>query len=192
MCGHNWCNLQSALPRRAPQVLSISAGRGGVGRGGVGRGEHPWLKYTNAQSLWHCHQSPSVSSNNLNFYPTIWFHSLCSARQCSVTKRPVVQIVVQLWCSFLNQSVSSFNKENEVSKIKKLSDNNKRSCICNRISQSWKRTKLSSRYKENNQKRRHFLYTTTTLVKICFKVNPKIWMIDNKTTRKINTFTKQT
>ena len=60
----------------------------------------------------------------------------CSARQCSVAKRPVVQIVVQLWCSFLNQSVSSFKKQNEVSEIKKLSDNNKRSCIRNRISQS--------------------------------------------------------
>ena len=54
MCGHNLCNLQSTLPRRAPRVLSISAGRGGARlafrkagqpvfpRGGVGRGEHPW------------------------------------------------------------------------------------------------------------------------------------------------------
>ena len=33
MCGHNLCNLQSALPRCAPRVLSISAGRGGTGRG---------------------------------------------------------------------------------------------------------------------------------------------------------------
>ena len=30
MCGHNLCNLQSALPRCAPRVLSISAGRGGA------------------------------------------------------------------------------------------------------------------------------------------------------------------
>ena len=49
MCGHNLCNLQSALPRCAPRVLSISAGRGGARlafrgagqpvfpRGGVGR-----------------------------------------------------------------------------------------------------------------------------------------------------------
>ena len=44
MCGHNLCNLQSALPRCAPRVLSISAGRGGAGqgllfagRGGAGR-----------------------------------------------------------------------------------------------------------------------------------------------------------
>ena len=33
MCGHNLCNLQSALPRCAPRVLSISAGRGGAGQG---------------------------------------------------------------------------------------------------------------------------------------------------------------
>ena len=33
MCGHNLCYLQSALPLRAPRVLSISAGQGGAGRG---------------------------------------------------------------------------------------------------------------------------------------------------------------
>ena len=42
MCGHNLCNLQSALPRCAPQVLSISAGRGRArlaffGEGGAAR-----------------------------------------------------------------------------------------------------------------------------------------------------------
>ena len=54
MCGHILCNLQSALPRCAPRVLSISTGRGGAGqdllfagRGspfvcGAGRCEHPW------------------------------------------------------------------------------------------------------------------------------------------------------
>ena len=61
MCGHNLCNLQSALPRCAPRFFSISAGRGGAGQGllfagrggagqpvfpwgGAGWGEHPWFK----------------------------------------------------------------------------------------------------------------------------------------------------
>ena len=33
MCGHNLCNVQSALPRCAPRVLSLSAGPGGAGQG---------------------------------------------------------------------------------------------------------------------------------------------------------------
>ena len=43
MCGHNLCNLQSALLRCAPRVLFISAGRGRAGQGLLfaGRGEHP-------------------------------------------------------------------------------------------------------------------------------------------------------
>ena len=39
MCGHNLCNLQSALPRCAPRVLSISAGRGGARLAFCGAGQ---------------------------------------------------------------------------------------------------------------------------------------------------------
>ena len=77
MCGHNLCNLQSALPRCAPRVLSISAGRGGArlafrgagrgspffrgaGRGGAGRASLILTIWSQKPSPWpftHPHQA---------------------------------------------------------------------------------------------------------------------------------------
>ena len=68
MGGHNLCNLQLALPRCAPQVLSIFAGRGSpfsAGRGGVGRGAHPWLRSISFKSF----QPKRLNLNHRKSFP---------------------------------------------------------------------------------------------------------------------------
>ena len=72
MCEHNLCNLQSALPRCAPRVLSISAGRGGVGWG-----EPPWLvcPFTPLPLHDNCYVSYVSCVSSVSCFQLHWYSS---------------------------------------------------------------------------------------------------------------------